>query len=233
MLEAVGLRVSGLQGLAKTFRETAGSKDLTGTAGRLAEQAQRLTASDIIWDDLFRARSVQELKNQGVGGVSVPESHFVRASDFSSQRYWEPIVERLSGSSGGGGGGGGGGLHGTGIVSVKAGAGSNLQDLDEDVENTVTATTDLAFAVTVEDTGDSQEVQVKVTLTIVQQPTPIMKTQTIDVINPQEQKTVTFRNIGQVQFATQTTVKVDVKPVTGEANTSNNSKEFRVIFSLG
>ena len=35
-------------------------------------------------------------------------------------------------------------------------------------ENTVTATTDLGFAVTVEDTGDSQEVQVKVTLTIQQ-----------------------------------------------------------------
>ena len=35
-------------------------------------------------------------------------------------------------------------------------------------ENTVTATTDLGFAVTVEDTGDSQEVQIKVTLTIQQ-----------------------------------------------------------------
>ena len=42
----------------------------------------------------------------------------------------------------------------------------------------------------------------KVTLTIQQPPTPIVKTKTIDLINAGEQKTVTFHNLGQVQFAT-------------------------------
>ena len=75
--------------------------------------------------------------------------------------------------------------------------------------------------------------QVKVTLTIQQQPSPIVATQTIDSINPGEEKTVTFKNLGQVQFATKTTVRVDVQPVKGEANTDNNSAEYPVIFSLG
>ena len=34
-------------------------------------------------------------------------------------------------------------------------------------------------------------------------------------------------------FAPQTTVKVDVEPVAGEANTDNNSAQYTVIFSLG
>jgi hypothetical protein len=44
---------------------------------------------------------------------------------------------------------------------------------------------------------------------------------------------VTFRNLGQVQFATRTTVKVDVAPVPEEKNTANNSAQYPVIFSLG
>ena len=107
------------------------------------------------------------------------------------------------------------------------------QVLSTDTENTVTATTDLGFSVAVEDTGDSQEVQVKVTLTIQQSPSPIVQTKTIDLINPGEQKTVTFNNLGQVQFATRTIVKVDVAPVPEERNTANNSAEYPVIFSLG
>ena len=60
-----------------------------------------------------------------------------------------------------------------------------------------------------------------------------MATKTVDVINPGESKTVTFTDLGQVAFATRTTVKVDVQPVEGEANADNNSAEYPVIFSLG
>jgi len=76
-------------------------------------------------------------------------------------------------------------------------------------------------------------VQVKVTLTIQQSPSPIVQTKTIDLINPGELKQVVFQNLGQVQFATRTTVKVDVQPVPQEKNTSNNSASYPVIFSLG
>jgi len=56
--------------------------------------------------------------------------------------------------------------------------------------------------------------------------------QTIDVINPGESKTLSFGNLGQVPFASQTKVTVDVKAVPGETNTSNNSATYNVIFSL-
>src|SRR5262249_36319200 len=149
--------------------------------------------------------------------------------DYASTRFWEEILRRVLGSSSTSSTTGG--LHGTGLVSVTALPGNQV--LQADTENTVTATTDLRFVAEVEDTGDSQEVQVKVTLTIQQQPSPIVQTQTIDLINPGATKQVIFSNLGQIQFATKTTVKVDVQPVPEEKNTANNSAQYTVIFSLG
>ncbi len=228
VVEALRFRFAGLRGLADVFRDTAGSKDVSGAALQLAEQAQRLVASDVVWEDLFRSATITTLRQEGVRGIPVPDSNIVPAPDFGSPRYWVPVFERVNGAATGRPTGG---LHGTGIVETRALPSGKV--LRSDQENIVTAGTDLGFAVTVEDTGDAQEVQVKVTLTIRQQPSPIVATQTIDVINPGQQKTVVFRNLGEVRFATRTTVTVDVRPVPGEANTANNSASYPVIFSLG
>jgi hypothetical protein len=233
-LESLEFRVSGLRGLADGFARAARApKNVTTNALELLEPpAQRLVASDVVWSDLFQAPAQGNggvLQREGISGVAVPGSVFVASPDYASSRYWEAILQRLQGAATSGGTSGG--LHGTGIVKTAALPAN--QELSQTTENTVTATTDLGFAVTVEDTGDSQEVQIKVTLTIQQSPTPIVQTKTIDLINPGEQKTVTFRNLGQVQFATKTTVKVDVAPVPHEVRTSNNSASYPVIFSLG
>jgi len=226
-VESLQLRVRGLRGLADAFRNSVGSTNVAQAGIRLASWAQRLVASDVVWDDLFKLPTTQELTRQGVTGLAVPDSNFATATDFGSPRYWVLILDRFSGSSSGTAGG----VHGTGLVSTVA-LPSEVT-LSTDQENTITAGTDLGFQVTVEDTGAAQEVQIKVTLTIQQRPTPIVKTQTIEVINPGEQKTVVFRNLGQVQFATRTTVKVDVQAVPNEQNTGNNSASYPVIFSLG
>jgi len=229
MIEALQFRVSGLRGLADAFRQAAkDQKDTTGGALKLAGQAERLVAADVIWDDLFKDPSIAVMRREGVTGVKVEDSNFVPNSDFASPRFWEAILQRLFGTPDDGQTGG---LHGSALVLTKALPSG--QELSQSDENTVTATTDLGFAVTVEDTGESQEVQLKVTLTIQQSPSPIVQTKTIDLINAGEQKTVVFHNLGLVQYATRTTVKVDVQPVPGEQNTSNNSAEYPVIFSLG
>jgi hypothetical protein len=137
------------------------------------------------------------------------------------------LLQRLRGASTGGKATG---RHGTGIISTKAQPGSQV--LSEQTENTVTATTDLAFDVTIEDSGDAQEVGVKVTLTIQQNPA-IVKTLKIPVINPGQQKTVRFTNLGQVKFAQKENLLVDVAPVSGETFTANNKASYPVIFSLG
>jgi hypothetical protein len=232
-LESLGFRVSGLRGLADGFTQASRSpKNVTSNALKLLQPpASRLVTSDVVWSDLFQAPAQGNggvLERQGITGVAVPGSKVVPSPDYGSSSYWEAILQRLQGAATTGGTSGG--LHGTGVVKTVA-LPSN-QELSESTENTVTATSDLGFAVTVEDTGDSQEVQIKVKLNI-QQQNPIVQTKTIDLINPGEQKQVVFRNLGVITFATKTQVKVDVAPVPQEKNVDNNSKVYQVIFSLG
>ncbi len=78
LLEALQLRVLGLSGLAAEFERTIHVHTApTVEALALSRQAYRLLASDIIWDDLFLKPSANQLSSDGVGGVSVPESHFL------------------------------------------------------------------------------------------------------------------------------------------------------------
>jgi hypothetical protein len=228
LIEALQLRVSGVQGLADTFRRTASSKASTDAA-LLAAPAERLLASDVIWDDLFRGPATTQMKTDGINGVVAPESHFVTNQDLISERSMTLVLQRLRGASTSGGTPTG--IHGTNITEVKVQPGGQV--LSPTNENTVTAGVDLAFVVTIADSGDSQEVGIKVTLTIQKPQGAIVKTQTVDLINPSTTKSVTFKNLGQVPFAQRTTVQVDVAPVPGEHNTNNNKASYPVIFSLG
>ena len=225
LIEALQLRVSGVNGMASTVRQITSKS--SGDAATLAQQADRLTASDVVWSDLYQAPATAEMANQGVKGVQAPDSVFVANRQLVAESSLNGVVQRLKGASTGGTPTG---LHGTNLVSVKAQPGD--QTLSQSTENTVTATTNLAFEVTVEDSGSSQEVGIKVTLTIQQNPA-IVKTLTISVINPGQQKSVIFKNLGQVKFATKENVLVDVAPVAGEVKTDNNKGSYPVIFSLG
>ena len=70
VVEALQLRVSGTQGLADTFKATA-SSTAASDADVLVSQADRLLASDVVWDDLFLAPTKLELQTEGVSGVQV------------------------------------------------------------------------------------------------------------------------------------------------------------------
>lgn len=229
LAEALEFRVNGLEGLAAEFRNTRGSKDAAAAGALLAAQAQRLVASDVIWDDLFKTPAIAQLRQEDVSGIEVPDSNFVQTPDLASTRSMVPIWQRINGTPTTGGATGAG-LHGTNIVSVKVLPGG--QTLSESTENTIVASTDLAFAVAVLDSGDNQEVKIEVTLTIQQSPTPVTKKQTIDLINPDETKTVVFRDFPSIDFGELRTMRIDVDPVPGEKNTQNNSAEYKVIFSV-
>jgi hypothetical protein len=222
------LRASGLSRLADAFSRATRSRNATSGGALLAEQALLLIASDVNWDVYFREPALKELQRQSITGVAVPESEFVVNRDLATARSMSFVVQRIRGAATGGTPTG---VHGNGIVSVKvlpSGA-----ELSTSENAPIPASTDLAFAVAVENSGESQEVQVGVTLTIQKSPQPIVKKATIDIINSGETKTVTFRDFPQPPFGTRTTLRVEVAPVPGERTTSNNTAEYPVIFSLG
>jgi CARDB protein len=233
LVEALQFRVSGLNGLANALAATASTKDVSRAGAVLASQMQRLLASDVVYDDEFRDPSSAELKRQGVTGTSetggplVPDSNFLQTADFATTTSMVNVLSKIRGSASTPSQGG---LRGTNIVKTEVlPAGT---ELSTSTQTPITVRTNLAFRVTVEDSGDSQETSIPVTLTITQaRGGTITKRQTISFINPGEQKAVTFSNIPAVNFGSTAQVKVEVQPVTNESNTDNNSADYPVIFS--
>lgn len=227
-IEALRFRANGLSGLKAAFQETADATDSAVAGRQLAVQMDRLLASDVIWVDSFGLRASTVLQEEELTGLEPPTSQFVSADEVTTPESLAAIWQRIQGASGGGTPIG---AHGSGISYVKALPSGQL--LSTDTETTILVTDDLAFEVGVEDTGDSQEVRVKVTLTIPKTPEPIVKTGTIAIIDPGETKPVRFDIGNEIPpFGEQVSVKVDVDPVPGETNTSNNTAEYPVIFTL-
>ena len=233
LIEVLKLRASGLSRLADAFRQTATAKD-ANTSGRLiADQARLLAASDVNWDFYFREPTRLELAHQNITDIGgVPDSNIFSNPDLASTQAMADVWRRVHGAATGGTPGG---KHGSALVSVTAlPDGKRLNPGGAASDNEITASTDLAFQVAVMNSGNFQETNVGVTLTIQKSPKSIVKRMKIDVINTGQTKTVTFTNIDiNGLFGLPTTVKVDVQPVPGETTVSNNTAEYKVIFSLG
>jgi len=226
-VEALRFRVNGLRGLQTAFQQTADATDAAVAGVELSTQAKRLLASDVIWSDSFQAPAGDVLESEGVEGIALPTSEFIADGDLVTPGNLAATWQRIQGADDGGTPSG---LHGSGISYVRAIPSG--QNLSTTTETTILVTDDLAFEVGVEDTGDSQEVRLVVTLTIPKQPDPIVQEKTIPLIDPGETKAVTFQIGTLVPFGEQIAVKIDVDPVQGETNTQNNTAEYPVIFSL-
>jgi hypothetical protein len=228
-VDALELRAKGLAGLGDAVSRTASAKDASTAAAILAAQAQLLVASDVVWDELYRIPATLQLKAQGITGVVIPDSNFITNPDLVSTRSFTLLFQRLHGASVGGTPSG---KHGDSLLSVKVLPQGD--PLSAATATTVKVSADLAFVVTVENSGDFQEVNVPVTLTIDAGGSPIVRRQSIPVIQPAEQKQVTFSNFNlpTSAFGAKATVKVEVGAVAGEINTANNSASYTVFFTL-
>jgi len=224
LVESMQLRESGLRGLQQAASQIQAASDPEQAGASLGQQAARLIAGTVVYDDLFKARSEEVLKQEGVSGVAVPDSPFLADTGLISAASLSELVRRITQ-----GGEEAGGLHGNQIAGVRVQPGG--EELSPDEENTIVATEDMSIQVLVRNSGDFQEAEVEVKLTLQQDPA-IKKSQSIDLINSKQTKVVTFSNFTNLTFAALTTLRVSVEPVPGEENTSNNTAEYSVIFSL-
>ena len=144
------------------------------------------------------------------------------------------LLQRLQGATTSGGATTG--LHGTNLVSVKA-TPNGPQLSPTNSLNTITASPDLGFDAVVHNGGNSQEVGIKVTLTIQRSPASgqaIVQTVSIPVIDPGADTTVHFTKVDVgALIAEKAKLTVDVAAVPGEHDKTNNSASYPIIFSLG
>src|SRR5436190_4369207 len=229
LLNALELRAKGLGGLGDVLARAGATKDQSRTAAALTGQASLLTASDVVWDELYGTPATQTLRNQNVKGVVIPSSQFVANTDTVSPRAFSILMTRLGGASTGGTPSG---KHGDGIVSLRVTPAGT--DLSTSSPTTVKVSADLAFVATVENSGDFQETAVPVTLTIDAGGKPIVKKQTIPLIDAGQRQSATFSgfDLPPTAFGTRATVTVVVGKVPGEVNLDNNRASYTVFFTL-
>jgi hypothetical protein len=233
LVDALELRAKGLAGLGDALAAAPTTKSeatTTAETDALTAQGQLLTASDVVWDQLYRLPSTQEMKAQGVTGVVVPESHFIANPDLVSARSFGLLLTRLTGASTGGTPSG---KHGDQLVSVVANPGSVR--LSTTSATTVKVSAGLTFLATVLDSGNFNEVNIPVTLTIAVGKKTILKRQEIPLVQPAQSATATFGNfqLPTNAFGAKATITVNVGAVAGEVNTSNNKYSYTVFFTLG
>jgi len=230
VLATLQLRAIGLTGLANTLAQ-AGSKSPTEVADELAAQAQVLSASDIVWADLFRLPATQTLTSLGVKGVSAPPSQIVSNPEVFSAHSFEEVYARIKSTNSGGKVTG---LHGSALVSTQAVAGTATKTLSNPGPTTVDVAANLVFKVTFLNSGNFQEVKVPVTLTVIAAGKTVLKTtKIVQSILPQHTAAVSFGNLQLTSaFGGTATVRVHIGKVPGETRLDNNNASYPVFFSL-
>jgi hypothetical protein len=226
------LRAIGLAGLANALAQT-GSKTDSDVANSLAGQAQTLTASDLVWANLFHLPAAAALKQSGVKGVIAPPSQIVPNPVVISPDSFLTVYQRLKAANTGGKPPSG--LHGSELNKTEAASGGSTKELSTSSPTTVDVSPDLAFNVTFTDSGNFQEVKIPVTLTVkVFGKTVLNRTKTVDSLDAKQTTTVSFGNLQlpTSAFSANARVLVEIGKVPGEKRLDNNSASYPVFFSL-
>jgi hypothetical protein len=98
-LDAFGLRDSGLAGLQAALRRAEANPKAGVAAAALADQASRLIASDVIWQDMVQGRAQQQLLRDGAHGAPVPASRFLANPALVTTSALASVLSRLRGIS--------------------------------------------------------------------------------------------------------------------------------------
>ena len=126
VLSTLQLRAIGLTGLANTLAE-AGSKPADKVANLLADQAQLLSASDLVWKELFKLPATQTMNRLGVKGVIAPTSQMITNPEVVSPLALKEVYESLTATNPTTGNVTG--LRGSELLSTEAVAGSKTEQL--------------------------------------------------------------------------------------------------------
>jgi hypothetical protein len=230
VLATLQLRAIGLAGLANSLA-AAGSKPAPQEANLLAQQAQLLSASDLVWTNLFRLPANETLRRLGVKGVFAPPSHIVANPEVVSAHSFEEVYSRLKATNTGGQVTG---VHGSQLVGTEAVSGGQTKTLTTSSPTTVDVAANLTFKVSFKNAGNFQEVKVPVTLTVtVFGKTVATETKTVQSIQQGGTATVSFANLDLSKaFGAQAFVRVEIGKVPGESNLANNKASYPVFFSL-
>ena len=225
LVEALRYRWVGLVCLRNNASAAFHQRGAEAAGAKLTVCMQLLMASDQMYLNSFYTQAVNAHTN-----TAVPTSRFLPPDDTRlvlAKGMGETIARlRLAAVHG---------LHGTELHSVVIQPVNKTLVPGSSIAN-VRYSQQLRISVTAIDSGDFEEVNIPVvvTLTLAGQ-APITQTRTIRQITPGQSATVSFANLfaktnNEPTFVRPYTIKVVVHGVPGETNLSNNQASYRVSF---
>ncbi len=253
LVQSMQYRVSGLQGMQKALKDAFTAAGTSGQvpleqAASVAATFQRLIASDVVYTDSYQDPTKQVLAQKSIN-ATVDPSQFVdpKLIEFAAPQRMQSILNALLGGAPIDGGtttdasgqtiqsptSSTGALHGTTLVSTFFTPGDS--QLDPASVNEVDSANSMAFAVTVQNSGDTTEVSVKVNIVIRAKGMDdrTLATGEITTIDPGAEGTVQIPfGLSDIVFDDIVTVKVTVEKVPGEENIDNNLGAYKIQFRL-
>ena len=166
MLATLQLRAIGLAGLANTIAESRRKPSPPIGRAPARQQAQLLSASDVVWAELFKLPATDTLKKLGINGVIAPASQIVTNPDLITAHSFDDRLPAPELELHEPGGGTGSGVHGSTLVGTTARRAAQTKTLSPSSPTTVDVSADLVFDVAFQNSGDYPEVQIPVTLTV-------------------------------------------------------------------
>jgi CARDB len=206
-----------------------GDANTDAAAARIAAAMQEFLASDVIYNQRALPNLKGPTEKQGLTDqVTFQQSRFLLDLGWLSPTT---VADRMSRIRSGVGSSGTitPGPHGTGLGSVTVKPGG--QSLTSGSAVQLKAAPNLSFDVQVTDQGASDEKQIRVRLTIEGAGKPIVVTQTIPSITAGQTATASIPLATTPPTGLPVTIKVDVLPVPGEKNTTNNKAQYSAVFT--
>ena len=227
------LRATSLVGLAGTLSLAQQKHESASAAGAaLASEAQLLSASDLVWEQLYKLPVTQTLTAQNVTGMTVPGSQIVTNPDIVSASSLAIFYQRLGTPSSGNHVTG---VHGSDLIGTNAVENGVSQALSTTSGVTVAVGPSLVINVVFQDSGDYPEVNIPVTLTVKAGGQDLYtQTKNVAQILPGGQATVPFTNL-QVPpsaFGHNAYISVSIGKVPGEARLDNNEATYPVFLRI-
>jgi len=197
----------------------------------IAGEIQAFDAANVVYNRRGAALIKQVLDDKEIGGQTIQNSSFVQ-----NYGWLQPstVARRINSTAGRGAGDAGTteplpGLHGHGLLGVSVGD----VTLAPGQPNQLRVAANVTFAVKVANQGDNPETDVRVRVRISGAGDPISVQKVIEQTTAKAEATVSVP-LGQAPPLDEAVqLRVEVVPVAGEKNTTNNSATYPAIFKRG
>lgn len=196
----------------------------------IAGEIQAFDAANVVYNRRGAALIKQVLDENEIGGQTIQNASFVQNFGWLQP---STVARRINSQAGRGAGDAGTsepapGLHGHGLLSVAVGDTTlNAQ------ANQLAAASNVTFSVRIANQGDNPETDVRVRVRIRGAGDPISVQKVVDQTTAKAETTVSVPLGEAPPIGEAVSITVEVLPVPGETNTTNNTATYPAIFRRG